>query len=46
MKEKILLRIPKELKEKLKSKAERKGLSLTAFIINVLWEIVKVCEKE
>lgn len=41
MKEKILLRLTRELKSKLKQKADKKGMPLTSLIVSVLWEYVE-----
>ncbi len=36
-----LLRIPKELKDKMEEISQELGISLNALILNVLWETVK-----
>lgn len=38
MKKQVLLKIPKELKEKLQEKSKEKGLSLNSYITTILWE--------
>ena len=38
MKKQILLKISKELKEKLQEKSKEKGLSLKSYITTILWE--------
>lgn len=39
--EKILLRAPQELKDRLKMESARIGVSLNALILQILWEWVK-----
>lgn len=44
--EKILLRAPRELKEFLKARSIRIGVSLNALILQILWEWMKGEEKD
>lgn len=41
MKKQVLLKIPKELKEKLQKKSKEKGLSLNSYIITILWKTLE-----
>lgn len=41
MKDRYLLSIPKELKNKLKEMADKKGVSLNALIVDILWRFIK-----
>lgn len=38
---KILIRAPKELKEFLKNRAKKRGITLNALVLQILWEWVK-----
>ena len=41
------IRLPEKLHKKLKEEAERRGLTMNAYVISVLWEGRKMCvEKE
>lgn len=42
----ILIRAPQELKEKLQEYAKRKGWTLNALILQILWAWVRENEKE
>ena len=41
MKKQILLKIPENLKIQLQKEAKEKGLSLNAYITNLLWNVIE-----
>lgn len=41
MKVRLMLSMPRELRDRLKEEASRKGYTLTGFILNILWEYLK-----
>ena len=40
------IRFPEELHKKLKMEAERRGMTLNAYVISVLWEEVIKCQAQ
>ncbi|WP_373802716.1 hypothetical protein [Bacteroides heparinolyticus] len=46
MKEALILRLPRELKKRLKDEAERTGHTMTGFILMLIWDYFNEKQKQ